>query len=200
MSSSNKSLSTGYFERLYARNSDPWRFASSEYEHRKYAATLATLEDRRFRSAFEVGCSIGVFTRLLADRCESLLAVDAAEQPLEEARRSCAGLRQVKIERMQVPQKWPACQFDLIVLSEILYYFSRDDIRRIAERSMFSLTADGVVLLVHWTGPTNYPCPGDEAVEHYTAACRPELRSMLNKREPKYRLDLLTRTARTPSR
>ena len=140
-----------------------------------------------------------MFTRLLADRCESLLAVDAAEQPLEEARRSCAGLRQVKIERMQVPQEWPARQFDLIVLSEILYYFGRDDIRQIAEHSTFSLMADGVVLLVHWSGPTS-TCPGDEAVEHYTAACRPELHSMLHKREPKYRLDLLTRIARTPSR
>ena len=44
MSSSNKSLSSGYFERLYARNSDPWLFASSEYEHRKYAVTLARLK------------------------------------------------------------------------------------------------------------------------------------------------------------
>ena len=33
----------GYFERLYARDPDPWRFATSEYERDKYAATLAAL-------------------------------------------------------------------------------------------------------------------------------------------------------------
>ena len=34
------SLPAGYFEAIYRRIADPWRFASSDYEREKYAATL----------------------------------------------------------------------------------------------------------------------------------------------------------------
>ena len=33
----------GYFEQLYASDPDPWRFATSDYERDKYAATLDAL-------------------------------------------------------------------------------------------------------------------------------------------------------------
>ena len=52
----------GYFEQLYSRDPDPCRFATSEYERSKYAATLAAVPGQH-QSCFEVGCSIGVLTR-----------------------------------------------------------------------------------------------------------------------------------------
>jgi cyclopropane fatty-acyl-phospholipid synthase-like methyltransferase len=188
-----QSLTPAYFEALYADDADPWRFATSDYERRKYAATLVALNGHEIHNAFEVGCSIGIFTRQLARRCHSLLAVDVAEQALEQARRNCEGLNQVRIERMQIPAEWPAEKFDLIVLSEVLYYLSPHDIRRTAERSLASSLPKGLILLVHWTGQTDYPCQGDEAVEHYIAACKAELSPLLQRQEPEYRLDLLAR-------
>src|ERR1700674_4329258 len=107
------SLSPAHFEALYTADSDPWQFKTSDYERRKYAATLAALNGHKINAAFEVGCSIGIFTRQLARRCHSLLAVDVAEQALEQARRNCEGLNQVRIERMQIPQEWPAEKVDL---------------------------------------------------------------------------------------
>ena len=101
MSTNRQTLSPTYFEDLYAKDRDPWRFASSDYERRKYADTLAALSGRRFHAAFEVGCSIGIFTRQLAPQCDSLLAVDVVEQALQQARQNCKALNQVKIERMQ---------------------------------------------------------------------------------------------------
>lgn len=61
-----QSLEPEYFESLYTKEPDPWRFASSEYERDKYAATLVAISGRKIRSAFEVGCSIGILTRQLA--------------------------------------------------------------------------------------------------------------------------------------
>ena len=46
----------------------------------------------RYGAGLEIGCSIGVMTRHLAQRCETLLAVDIAEAPLMAARRRCAGM------------------------------------------------------------------------------------------------------------
>jgi predicted TPR repeat methyltransferase len=193
VSAARKSLDPAYFEALYAEDPDPWQFATSDYERRKYAATLAALNGQEIHAAFEVGCSIGIFTRQLALRCHSLLAVDVAEQALAQARRNCEGLNQVRIERMQIPAQWPDEQFDLIVFSEVLYYLGPGDIRRAAARSLLSLSPDGLILLVHWTGQTGYPCQGGEAVDIYLAASDAELSALLLRQEPEYRLDLLQR-------
>jgi protein-L-isoaspartate O-methyltransferase len=69
----------GYFEDMYARNPDPWSFETRWYEERKHALTVDALAQRRYRSAFEPGCSTGMLTSLLAARCDHLLAVDAIE-------------------------------------------------------------------------------------------------------------------------
>jgi cyclopropane fatty-acyl-phospholipid synthase-like methyltransferase len=183
------SLSAAYFDALYARKNDPWCFASSSYEEAKYAATLQSLPTARFANAFEVGCSIGVLTRLLANRCARLLAVDVAEAALVQARQRCSGVHQVAFERLKVPDDWPQQTFDLIVLSEMLYYLSPEDIARTAHQSRASLRAQGSVLLVHYILPTDYPCSGDTATQIFIAEAR--LTATLQRRESAYRLDLL---------
>jgi SAM-dependent methyltransferase len=192
-SSPRQSLEPEYFESLYTKDPDPWRFASSEYERGKYAATLAALSGRKIRSAFEVGCSIGILTRQLSAYCESLLAIDVTQQALKQARLNCTGLSNIEFTRMQIPQEWPRETFDLIVLSEVLYYFCTDDIRQIAHKAISSLTSGGAALLVHWTGETDYPCQGDQAVECFLGVSEGSLTSLLVRREAKYRLELLVK-------
>ncbi|MGI8865434.1 MAG: SAM-dependent methyltransferase [Rubrobacteraceae bacterium] len=79
-------LGREYFEDLYSNSTDPWNFESSEYERVKYARTLELLGNRRFGRALEAGSSIGVFTKMLADRCGELVAVDVSEKAVEVAR------------------------------------------------------------------------------------------------------------------
>jgi cyclopropane fatty-acyl-phospholipid synthase-like methyltransferase len=190
MRASEPSWTTETFERLYAADPDPWRFATSPYEREKYAATLASLGDRYFDAAFEVGCSIGVFTRLLAPRCGTLLAVDVAEAALAAARRRCADSSGARIERLRVPDQWPDGKFDLIVLSEVLYFLGSADIARTARRVAAALSPGGLALLVNWTGPTDTPCAGDEAAKLFIAAA-PELGSVRRVTGTTHRLDLL---------
>ena len=177
------------FDRLYARDPDPWDFHTSQYERDKYAATLAALPPQRFKSGFEVGCSIGVLTRQLAERCDALLAVDVAEAALTAARENCVGLTHVEIRRLRVPAEWPPGMFDLIVLSEVLYFLGPEDLAATARLAAKSLASDGVALLVNWTGPTNSPCTGDEAAQLFIGEAK--LTPALQRREAQYRLDLL---------
>ena len=129
-----ESRSAAHFQRIYEANADPWGFGSNPYEQEKYRRTLRALGDRRFAAGLEVGCSIGVLTRLLAPRCDLLLGVDLVEQPLQSARARCADQPQVRFERMQVPREWPDERFDLIVLSEVLYFLTAADIDWCAKR------------------------------------------------------------------
>ena len=78
-------LSEKYFDEVYNNNADPWNFETSEYEREKYAVTIAALPKLKYQRVFEIGCSIGVLTEMLAPKCEMLLAVDAAEAPLKKA-------------------------------------------------------------------------------------------------------------------
>lgn len=187
------SLPAAYFEALYAANPDPWAFATSDYERGKYDATLAALADRRYANALEVGCSIGVLTERLAGRCDELLALDASTSALAHARARCAGLDQVRFERRVLPGEWPAGAYDLIVLSEVLYYWDRSDLDRMAALTARDLVPGGEVLLVHWTGETNYPLSGDEAVERFMGNL-PALGLTRQRREPAYRLERLRRS------
>ncbi|TPG57719.1 methyltransferase domain-containing protein [Roseomonas nepalensis] len=188
----NRSLPAEYFDALYARDPDPWRFETSDYERGKYDATLAALPCARYARALEVGCSIGVLTADLAPRCEALLALDAAEAPLRRARERLAGQPHVAFALAGVPAAWPedAAPFDLILLSEVVYYLSPPDVERLAARVAASLAPGGDVLLVHWTGETDYPLSGDEAVERFVAAS-PGLEVRRAERAERYRLDLL---------
>ena len=119
-------LTGSYFDRLYERDEDPWRFESSPYEKAKYEATLDALgsPERRFGRAFEAGCSIGVFTELLAGRCDDLLAVDLSPIAVERAKERLRGRDHVKVEQRALPEELPDGPFDLVVCSEILYYWS----------------------------------------------------------------------------
>ena len=85
--SGGKTMAAAYFETLYAGNTDPWDFETSEYEHAKYAATIAALGPRRFGRTLEVGCSIGVLTRRLAGVTDDLIAIDISERALSAAER-----------------------------------------------------------------------------------------------------------------
>nr|WP_207191585.1 SAM-dependent methyltransferase [Paracraurococcus ruber] len=182
-----------YFEALYAADPDPWRFASSDYERAKYAATLAALPRPRYRRALEVGCSIGVLTAQLAARCDSLLAIDIAEAALAAARARCAGRPGLDFRRMAVPGDWPEGSFDLILLSEVAYYLDATDLARLATRVAAALTPGGEALLVHWIGETDYPLSGDAATERFLAAAG--LPVIRQERASQYRLDLLHRPA-----
>lgn len=183
-----------YFEQLYAKNADPWGFETSAYEREKYAATLEALGGGVFESGFEIGCSIGVLTRQLAMRCNALLACDVAEGALEQAARRCAGLTNLRFERRQIPRDWPeaAEKFDLLVFSEVLYFLEPREIEEAARLACGSLRQEGLVVLVNYTGPIPEACSGDEAAELFISAARKRLRCIRQRREEKFRIDVLS--------
>ncbi len=186
------------FDRIYAGSVDPWRYETSPYEHAKYARTLAALPDRA-DAALEVGCSIGVMTAMLAPRCRQLLSLDGAAAAVARTRDRCAGLPQVSVRHTRVPDGLPDPPpggWDLILLSEMLYFLSPADLRRLGTLLTAHAAARAAIVLVNWTGKTDTPCTGDEAAELFAAAC-PGFRPALHLRDGRgaetYRLDRLDR-------
>jgi SAM-dependent methyltransferase len=176
------------FERLYAASPDPWRYDSSEYERGKYAATLAALDGRAFEHALEVGCSIGAFTELLADRCAALTALDFSARALGLASRRLHGRSNVQIVEASFPEQAPAGNWDLVVCSEVLYYLDRVALERAVGWLREQLSEGATVLAVDWCGPTTTePHDGDEV--HDLLRERLVAWHALEGRRPGYRLD-----------
>jgi SAM-dependent methyltransferase len=180
-------LPSEYFEEKYQADIDPWRFKTSEYERDKYQATLGSLTKDRYPAALEVGCSIGVLTKLLSPRCVSLLAVDSSPTAIEAAKSVSAP--NVVFRVANLPAEFPKGKFDLIVLSEILYYFDKSDLARVAQSCIDSISQDGEIVLCHWLGETDYPLTGVEASELFACHIKPAMRLRSILHNATYRLE-----------
>ena len=145
----------------------------------------------RYDRALEVGCSIGVFTRQLGSRCSSVLAIDPVAEALDQARVRCRSHSHVRFDRCRAPDQWPKGCFDLILLSEMVYYLDRQDIVALAARVRSSITPGGDIVLVHWLGGTHYPVSGDEATRQFLDATNSFALPIHQSRTSAYRLDVL---------
>ena len=185
-----------HFEALYAAKQDPWRFATSKYERAKYAATIAALPEARYARGLDVGCSIGIMTAALAERCDSLLGLEPVTTALDQARERNAGRPWVRFAPMFVPGEWPDETFDLIVISEVIDYLGAADLEALAVRLEASLATGGDLILVHWLGKKRSPVHTGEASEALIAATASFLTILHQTRNADYRLDVLRRAQR----
>jgi SAM-dependent methyltransferase len=177
-------VAPAFFDELYAANPDPWAFETSAYEAAKYDATIEALEGRRFACALEIGCSIGVLTARLAKHTDTLLAIDVAEAALERARQR---VPEADFERREIPEEFPDGAYDLIVVSEVLYYLDEPAFDATLNAIERTLLPDGALLAVHWRPRAErYPLTGDEVHERLTKRFGP---SAYTRRTDKYNLD-----------
>jgi len=143
-------VGAAHFEQSYSRRDDPWGVTTRWYERRKRALGLASLPDERYGSAFEIGCSIGVLTEQLAERCDELLAVDLSETAVARAHDRVGANPHVRIEQLDAAAAYPDETFDLVVLSEVGYYLSPDTLETLLDHLEASLEPGGTVLACHW--------------------------------------------------
>jgi SAM-dependent methyltransferase len=116
-----------FFDNLYTQDPDPWDYASDPYEQAKYVRQLDWLTDggrRRLHRTLEVGCSIGVFTRMLAASSDRVEAFDVSGTAIDIARRTLRGVDNVSLGVRAFPMPDPPDpgRYDAIVVSEVLYY------------------------------------------------------------------------------
>jgi SAM-dependent methyltransferase len=192
MSHAARSRGLKSFERLYRHDPDPWQFASSAYERGRYGAMLHALGRTHYDTAFEPGCSIGEFTALIAPRCARVLASDVSQTAVEAARRRCAAFPHVAISRGVLPVDIPCESLDLIIFSEIGYYFSKADLHALGLSLFQHLRSGGEFLAVHWLGHSeDHALHGDEAARTLGEAIRSK--AWKSERHEGFRIDLWSR-------
>jgi trans-aconitate methyltransferase len=191
-SSEPESVSSSFFDETYRQTSDPWGYTSSFYETSKFRTTLRSLPKVQFKNAFEIGCAIGVLTQKLAKKCDRLLSVDYSEVGLEEARKRCRTLPQVRFEQMQIPQQFPSEKFDLILFSEVGYYLTMPDLLTTKQKIIDQLVPGGYLLMVHFRpSAESFILNGDIVHDTFTQESAQFLKHLDDPRKKSFRLDLV---------
>lgn len=179
-----------HFEALYRKNPDPWDFRTSAYERDKYATTVRALPRRSYRHLLELGSSIGELTALLTPCAERVTGVETSAAAIAHARTRCAALAHVDFVQAHLPAGPWGGRYDAVVMSEVLYYLDVEGIQMLVDR-LNACAAQADLVLVHWTGPTDYPLSGDAAANAFLALMPSD--RWMHTRTPRFRLDLLRR-------
>jgi SAM-dependent methyltransferase len=181
------------FEARYLADADPWNFAGSPYEQKRYETTINALRRAHYQSVFEPGCSVGELTARLAERCAILEACDFSPSVVERARQRCRGFEHVSINCADLRTSMPEGPFDLIVFSEIGYYFDRPTLVEISTELASKLCPGGEFIAVHWLGRSPDHVLHGDAVHDILQSFLP-LAWVKGDRHPDFRWDSWGRT------
>ncbi len=143
---------------------DPWHYSTNQLQLVRHHGELAMLDRvrgmNRFSRALEVGCAEGIFTELLAGRCDSLLATDFNEVALGRAKERCKREEHVQFASFDLRAEPLPGVFDLIVAIHILEYIQNPiPLRRIREKIIAAMTPGGYLLL----GCVSFESPNERA-------------------------------------
>lgn len=187
-----ESFSLDHFVNLYLAKDDPWDNAFKWSDQRKYAVTMASLPRERYRRAYEPGCAVGVLTRHLAARCDTLLATDAVPAAVAAARAAVPDLPNVAVDVAVLPADLPDGTFDLIVVGDLLYYLSAADLTATVEGLVSRLEPGGDFAAVHFRDRENGG-NFDGFNAHAALLAHPALEPVVHHEDDWFLLDILRR-------
>ncbi len=186
-------ISLDHFTGLYEAKDDPWDTATLWHNQRKYAVAMASLPRATYRRCYEPGASIGLLTRLLAPRCAEVLAVDSVGSAVEQARAAVHDLPNVRVERATLPAELPEATFDLIMIGDLLYYFSAADLQATLAGLVQRLEPGGDLLSVHFRDRVDGGSY-DGRQAHEALAAQPGLERVVHHEDEWFVLDVFRRT------
>ena len=200
MKKGEKSLDAEFFNKMYQQNEDPWDFENSAYEREKYEATLRAIPKETYENVFEIGCSNGVLSEKLTKIAKRLLAVDASGIAVRNATNRLKSFSFVEVKEMIIPENFPDEKFDLILLSEVGYFLSFEDLQIARDLMIEHLLPNGHLLLVHWTPfVEEFPLTGDQVHDLFIGSSGDEpeipLIHLYGNQNSEYRLDLFEKKA-----
>ncbi|MEP1834618.1 MAG: class I SAM-dependent methyltransferase [Hyphomonas sp.] len=142
-------ISLDDFERKFAENPDPWRTWNSRYERVKRAALGRAVGTGKYGRVLELAAGNGSNTPMLAARSLRLTSTEGTSTGVQLVRKAAGLLPRVKISQLALADRFPDMSYDLIVISEVLYYLSDQDLNGLARETARRLRPNGALVLAH---------------------------------------------------
>ncbi len=117
------------FEHKYRKHGDYFGYRDNPYELDKYRRTFELMKQWRpaSDSALEIGCSVGVFTAMIAPEFRTVTAVDIANEALSIARTQVGAAGDVSYVQGDLLSLDLKRTFDVIFCAEVLMYVREAD-------------------------------------------------------------------------
>jgi SAM-dependent methyltransferase len=141
------------FENKFRANIDAWDYSHSPFERAKRGLLLRACGPLKHGRVLELGCAIGETTRELARLSLRLVAVDASPTALKEAARRIPRRQHIRFQRAILPGQMPRGPFDVIVISELVYYLRAHHLNSLADRSFAALAPGGIAVVLNHRRP-----------------------------------------------
>jgi SAM-dependent methyltransferase len=118
--------------------------------------------------------------------------MDISPTAIALAQDRCRSLSNVNVQQGALPDQLPDGEFDLIVFSEIGYYFEPKILLAVAQELVSRMSSDGIFLAAHWLGTSpDHLLNGDQVHELLDSM---NLRRLRSERFEGFRLDCWRRT------
>lgn len=138
-----------YFNWRY-RGADPYEVTTLADERDKYGKIVEALSVKeKFENILEVGCGEGHLTRMIAHKGDRVVAVDISDLAISRAKKNLAELKNVTAKRFDILADDPGETFELVLCSEVLFYFEPDQLPGVVERIKGWVKPGGYVALIH---------------------------------------------------
>ena len=79
-----------------------------------------------------------------------LLCIDVSKQAVQLASQRLEAFEHVTVENRKIPEDFYEQKFDLIVISEVAYYLTFDELGEFIEQLKQALNPEGEILCCHW--------------------------------------------------
>ena len=147
------SKAAAWSENLFQNKRDPWGLEDSADHATRFREVGQMLDNvrngRKFATAHEIACAEGTCTRkMLADRCERLLATDVSPTAVERARASCGGLSHIRFAVFDIMADPSPGVFELtLVMGFLEAFYHRRYLERAREKAVAMTAPNGYLLL-----------------------------------------------------
>ena len=153
-----KGSAIDYFETHFRSGTDPWNYETSTMEQERFAKQTELLDDardgKRFTFGLEIGCAEGLYTQVIAERCNTLQVLDLSPTALDRARGRRQWPSSVRFDRFDVRRDAIPGTFDLIVIAGVLEYFSNPTTFHRIRTNLCSALRPGGIMLIETTRVT----------------------------------------------
>ncbi len=113
--------------------SDSWGYFGDAGHQVRAERILAAFPDWPITNVLELGCAEGFLTEQLLARGISVTACDLSDEAVRRARERCHAYSHVTLVVQDIRRNLPRGQFDVCLLSDVLYYLSPSEIRKLSE-------------------------------------------------------------------
>ncbi|WP_404862903.1 class I SAM-dependent DNA methyltransferase [Georhizobium sp. MAB10] len=144
-----RSINLDGFENLFQCDPDPWDYETSAFEAHKRSVLLrhAGLSPRG--RVLELACANGVTTQALMNVGLRVTALDGSLTAISQAQARLGKISRLRLLHANLPEGMPKERFDLIVVSEIVYYLGSIAARQLAKSVANRVSPGGRVVVLH---------------------------------------------------